>query len=299
MFRTMISGSRIGGMRQSMTASRTMIRTSTPTRSSILRNLPHRPMTTSATSANSLRTKSRPRTTNFTFSSNPQPSSETLFQRLRTRTNRYFHNSRPRRDGGAKAENLGDETSLSGRMKKLSREYGWSVVGVYIFLSAADFPFCYLLVRTLGTDRIGEWEHIITSNIKKMIPESIKNAWHEWRTAMKKAEHDITGSDKINDGVEMAGWGVEEAEERNKKDASLGTQLALAYAIHKSFIFVRVPLTAAITPKVVRTLRGWGWDIGKRTSKEEKKIRAAHHAAKPAKPVASRVKKVFQTKKKS
>jgi hypothetical protein len=33
------------------------------------------------------------------------------------------------------------------------------------------------------------------------------------------------------------------------------TQLALAYAIHKSFIFIRVPLTAALTPKVVRVLR--------------------------------------------
>lgn len=45
------------------------------------------------------------------------------------------------------------------------------------------------------------------------------------------------------------------------------TQLALAYAIHKSFIFVRVPITAAVTPKVVKTLRGWGWNIGKRRPK--------------------------------
>ena len=42
------------------------------------------------------------------------------------------------------------------------------------------------------------------------------------------------------------------------------TKFAIAYAIHKSFIFIRVPLTAAITPKVVKTLRGWGWNIGKR-----------------------------------
>jgi hypothetical protein len=48
------------------------------------------------------------------------------------------------------------------------------------------------------------------------------------------------------------------------------TQLALAYAIHKSFIFIRVPLTAAVTPKVVKTLRGWGWDIGKRRPKGAK-----------------------------
>jgi hypothetical protein len=53
----------------------------------------------------------------------------------------------------------------------------------------------------------------------------------------------------------------------------LATQLALAYAIHKSFIFIRVPLTAAIIPKVVKVLRGWGWDIGKRTTKEAKAIK--------------------------
>jgi hypothetical protein len=47
------------------------------------------------------------------------------------------------------------------------------------------------------------------------------------------------------------------------------TQLALAYAIHKSFIFIRVPLTAAVTPKVVKTLRGWGWNIGKRKPKSK------------------------------
>lgn len=40
-------------------------------------------------------------------------------------------------------------------MRKLSREYGWSGLGVYLALSALDFPFCYLLVRTLGTERIG------------------------------------------------------------------------------------------------------------------------------------------------
>ena len=45
------------------------------------------------------------------------------------------------------------------------------------------------------------------------------------------------------------------------------TQLALAYAIHKSFIFIRVPIAVAVTPKVVKVLRGWGWDIGKRRPK--------------------------------
>jgi hypothetical protein len=46
---------------------------------------------------------------------------------------------------------------------------------------------------------------------------------------------------------------------------SLGilTQLALAYAVHKSLIFFRVPLAAAILPSVVKTLRRWGWNVGR------------------------------------
>ena len=127
---------------------------------------------------------------------------------------------------------------------------------------------------------------------------------------MKKGEKEVTGNQERSEHVEMAGWGVEEADEKNKADASmslpipkyalfhmpcehgresiqqgigwvvteksgLATQLALAYAIHKSFIFVRVPLTAAVTPKVVKILRSWGWDIGKRTTKEAKALRRA------------------------
>lgn len=44
---------------------------------------------------------------------------------------------------------------------------------------------------------------------------------------------------------------------------ALWTQLALAYAVHKSLIFFRIPLTAAILPKVAKTLRKWGWNVGK------------------------------------
>jgi hypothetical protein len=61
----------------------------------------------------------------------------------------------------------------------------------------------------------------------------------------------------------------------------LATQLALAYAIHKSCIFVRVPLTAAVTPKVVKVLRSWGWQIGKRPLKGAKDAAKAVKDSKP------------------
>jgi len=67
---------------------------------------------------------------------------------------------------------------------------------------------------------IGEWEHKAIEGIKSVIPESVSTTWHEWRESAKKVEHDITGSEDISDGVEMAGWGVEEAEKQNKAEAS-------------------------------------------------------------------------------
>jgi hypothetical protein len=51
-------------------------------------------------------------------------------------------------------------------MKKLSREYGWSALGVYFALSVLDFPFCFLAVRALGTERIGHYEHVVVEAFK-------------------------------------------------------------------------------------------------------------------------------------
>lgn len=84
-------------------------------------------------------------------------SKQAPFRILQQIRSRLFHTTRARRSQvnpspGSPNENL----SLGQRMRKLSREYGWSALGVYLILTALDFPFCYLLVRYLGTDRIGK-----------------------------------------------------------------------------------------------------------------------------------------------
>jgi hypothetical protein len=38
---------------------------------------------------------------------------------------------------------------------------------------------------------------------------------------MKKAENDMTGNQEVTEHVDMVGWGVEEADARNKKEASM------------------------------------------------------------------------------
>jgi len=71
---------------------------------------------------------------------------------------RNFHSSNARRTENTlnKTNQQPESLSFSQRLKKLSREYGWSAVGVYLGLSVLDLPFCFLLVRAVGTDRIGK-----------------------------------------------------------------------------------------------------------------------------------------------
>lgn len=163
----------------------------------------------------------------------------------------------------AKAEQ--PKKGLKEQLNLLIKVYGWVTVGVYLGLSAADFPFCFLFVRAVGTEAIGKVEHSISTFVKDIIPEPVKNAWHSVWSSIKKAEAKAFGDGgDITGKMEMATWGVEKAEKANTSAASLTTQLALAYAIHKSFIFIRVPLAAWLTPKVAKWLRARGWKVGKK-----------------------------------
>ncbi|KAI9727088.1 MAG: hypothetical protein M1828_007289 [Chrysothrix sp. TS-e1954] len=164
--------------------------------------------------------------------------------------------------------------SLGERMRKLSREYGWSAFGVYMALSALDFPFCFLAVRMLGTERIGRLEHTVVNAFWTAVRYPFHNAEEtQGQTTPPKGN---SGGFPEDPQLQEWSWGVDEAQkEANKSDATIGTQLALAYAVHKSFIFIRVPLTAAVTPRVVKVLRSWGWNIGKRRPKDKIAAKAA------------------------
>lgn len=193
-----------------------------------------RPFRLQGTSIGQIKGSSRPRI-NFT-----RPQQQRQYQR------RGFSSSRQ------------EGASLSQKLRKLSREYGWSALGVYLLLSAVDFPFCFAAVRFLGADRIGHYEHVILQTVA----DGIHAVW-PGKQAKESESEEAVDEDKVK--AEKAEEQTEQAAAKKKTDqASLWTQLALAYAIHKSLIFIRVPLTAAITPKVVKVLRAWGVDITRR-----------------------------------
>ncbi|KAG5928561.1 hypothetical protein E4U42_000431 [Claviceps africana] len=99
-----------------------------------------------------------------------------------------------------------ENLSLSQKLKRLSKEYGWSAVGVYLALSVLDFPFCKV-------------EHYVVSSVSQFIPQIIRQTWHEyWHS--KNTEVETLGNDEISDKAEMAGWGVAEAQQHHKEEAS-------------------------------------------------------------------------------
>ncbi|KAE8348720.1 hypothetical protein BDV28DRAFT_79908 [Aspergillus coremiiformis] len=167
---------------------------------------------------------------------------------------RFLISSRPK--SAPQSEQSG---SLSQRLKALSREYGWSALGVYLLLSAMDFPFCFGAVRFLGVEKIGHYEHVAVESFKNAVGTILPSV----QEAQSRGQVAKTSRDETCKG-EIEGSAIEK---KTHEGASLWTQIALAYAIHKSLIFIRVPLTAVVTPKVVKALRQMGWDIVKGRSK--------------------------------
>ena len=107
---------------------------------------------------------------------------------------------------------------------------------MYGVVSVVDYGCCFIAVRALGTDRISAYEHSAIEYIAD------KTGW-KWRKSPQ--------GDNVDNGTGKLAT------------ASIWTQLALAYGIHKLLIFIRVPFTAAITPPVVKKLRSMGWNIGR------------------------------------
>lgn len=102
-------------------------------------------------------------------------------------------------------------------MRTLSREYGWAAVGVYFFLSALDFPFCFAAVRLLGVERIGHYEHVIVGSVK----DAIAKIWPS-----KEADARPRSEDDNEIGIADD---IEEAQKANRGEASMLLLFGLSY----------------------------------------------------------------------
>ncbi|ODV93320.1 hypothetical protein PACTADRAFT_72552 [Pachysolen tannophilus NRRL Y-2460] len=130
-----------------------------------------------------------------------------------------------------------DEKKKPTGIKALIQEYGYSALGVYLGLSMIDLPLCYLLVHSQGEEKIGEYE------------DKVKEFFGFGKKKQEENDIDQQGETAIS-------------KEKSHKSSFLA-EFALAYGIHKSLIFIRLPITAAITPAVVSKLRSFGFNVGR------------------------------------
>jgi hypothetical protein len=119
---------------------------------------------------------------------------------------------------------------ITQRLKILFKKYRWPALTVYLGLGVLDFGIAFLAVQAFGTENIGRYEKIILKKVEDTIG---------WKTKGTPPQH-------LQEG---------------KQTASIWTELALAYTIHKTlFALIRVPVTVAITPPLVKwyAKKGYG-----------------------------------------
>ncbi|KAH7339457.1 hypothetical protein B0J17DRAFT_596683 [Rhizoctonia solani] len=162
--------------------------------------------------------------TPYSPASHARPSRPTI--RL---TSRSFSSTSPRRNSDA-------SQSLSARLKHLIKSYGWHALGVYMVLSVLDFTVAFGLINFIGAAHVAR----ITTSAKAYVADHLPNVSLPWSQIESP---DDVGRDRIGGG-----------------DGSLYAMIVLAYTVHKTlFLPVRVGLTAALTPKLVGSLRQRGW----------------------------------------
>lgn len=120
------------------------------------------------------------------------------------------------------------------RLKILFKKYRWPALAIYFGLSVVDFGIAFIGVRAFGTENIGRYEKIILKKVEDTTG---------WKTKGTPPQHIENPS------------------------ASIWTEIALAYTIHKTlFALIRIPVTVAITPAVVKwfTRKGYGAVLAQR-----------------------------------
>ncbi|GAA5988137.1 hypothetical protein JCM10908_002081 [Rhodotorula pacifica] len=250
--------------------------------------------TASATARASLRAApaSAPRARNFWSSSSSSSASSASSPKDGSSSSssgsssQQQQSSRQQQDESADPEDP-QKIPLTQKIKYLFRKYGWTTLVVYLGLSAVDFGLCFLVIYSVGADRVRAAEDWVLDSLHwkrrgddsahkyadgegNRVQRAVEGLQH--RAQERHAKH-VKGPEAHPSpaAAEAVARGASTEEvARIEKDAAgkskygtIATTAVLAYAIHKTlFLPVRVGITVAITPRVVRVLQGWGWKVG-------------------------------------
>ncbi|CAI2172138.1 6390_t:CDS:1 [Funneliformis geosporum] len=142
--------------------------------------------------------------------------------------------------------------SVTERFKILTKKYGMSAITVYLIISAIDLGLTFILIQIGGADRV------------KKIEDWFAETFGDWIVLRKNSsekEEDgqqgiVVTTDTDDESV------IINVDKRLKNTPSWASTFVIAYGIHKLLVPLRLGLTAAITPALVRKLKRMGWNIG-------------------------------------
>lgn len=169
--------------------------------------------------------------------------SQMMRQAPRLRTNEQL-------DPAQGSPKQGTEPPKQSGIKGLIHRYGYAALAIYLGLSVVDFAITFGLVHSMGEEKV------------KQLEDTVKK-FFGFDSSKSKGEKEYGGRiDMSEDPLN------EETAGKPKKPSSwisstLLAEIGVAFAIHKSLIFLRVPFTMAITPPIVKALQRWGFQIGK------------------------------------
>ncbi|KAK9369337.1 hypothetical protein V1509DRAFT_620466 [Lipomyces kononenkoae] len=167
-----------------------------------------------------------------------QLSRQLLFQR----SSRRFNSSLAPNGSTSQQAQKAQPAKKEGYFKRMSKKYGISVVYVYLGLSMLDFPVCFAVVHTLGQEKISEWEDIVSEYVKP-VTEYVKDVLRSFGIKLPERQEHRPADDSEDTTTSI------------QHKPSLLTEAAIAYGIHKSLIFIRLPAAVAITPPIVKFLQ--------------------------------------------
>ncbi|KAK9453750.1 hypothetical protein V1511DRAFT_504393 [Dipodascopsis uninucleata] len=164
------------------------------------------------------------------------------------RFNSTGSSSSPKSDPSASrtgSEATGSSKSSGGYFSNLTKKYGWPVVYVYLGLSALDYPFCFAFVHYIGQEKVGQLEHMameyakpVLDYVNQLLVSIGLKSQGSYGTSIDHEPNQTP--DKSSESTSKTGT------------PSLLTEMAIAYGVHKSLVFIRLPLAVAITPSILK-----------------------------------------------
>lgn len=157
-----------------------------------------------------------------------------------------FQSTRASGAGSGSTGGQGANGKKASGIRALIQEYGYSALGVYLLLSCIDLPICFIIVHSYGVAKVKEVQTEVMNYLKRM------TGLGEQKPVIKASDVDDEEHHDQGEETSLSFW-----------QTPLFTEAIVAYALHKSLVFIRVPITAGITPSVVKQLRHWGFNVGK------------------------------------